>query len=530
MLLARSALRDGSNHSKEVPRYNSKLGDFKMTKKKVFISSVQSEFAEERQMLFEYLTTDALFGIYFEPFIFENVPALNSSPSAVFLNEVENCDIYIGIFGESYGFEDSEGISPTEREFDAATLHNKVRLIYVKQLEQRARKEELLIAKAENVIVRKGFATIEELRTAVYASLVNYLLKNEYIRTTPFDATLHSEATVADLNEEKIRDFTDEAHRRRDFPFTKDTDIIKVLTHLDLIKGERLTNAALLLFADRPQRFFITSTVKCAHFHGLTVSKPIPSYQIYSGTVFEMIDSAVDFVLSKINLYVGTRSKSINVDVHYELPKDAVREAIVNAVAHRDYTSNASVQVMLFPDRLEVMNPGKLPIGLKIDDLLIAHKSIPENPLIARPMFFKGTIEQVGSGTEDIINLCTEMGLKQPEFIQDSGFKVTLFRKTYTEQATEQAAEQATEQVAEQAENQQANPVVHILIAIGEGPLSGVEIMELLNLKHRPTFRDNYLLPALEQGLIEMLYPNKPSHPQQKYRITQDGKKYLNNM
>jgi len=409
-----------------------------MKRKRIFISSVQSEFTEERQMLFDYITTDALFGIYFEPFIFENVPALNSSPPAVFLNEVANCDIYIGIFGELYGFEDSDGVSPTEREFDAATSHSKVRLVYIKRSDQREHKEELLIQKAESVIVRKGFSTPEELKTAIYASLVNYLVENEYIRTTPFDATLHSEATVADLNEDKIRDFADEAHHRRSFPFDRSTDIIKVLTHLDLISGDRVTNAALLLFADRPQRFFITSTVKCAHFHGLTVSKPIPSYQIYKGTIFEIIASAVDFVLSKINLYTGDRSKSPQVNVQYELPIRAVTEAIVNAVAHRDYTSNASVQVMLFPDRLEILNSGRLPLGLTISDLLTAHKSIPANPLLAESMYLNGTIEQMGTGTEDIINLCTQMGLKHPEFVQDSGFKVTLFRKTFVEQLIDQ--------------------------------------------------------------------------------------------
>ena len=203
-----------------------------MTKKKIFISSVQSEFAEERQMLFDYISTDALFGMYFEPFIFERVPALSSSPEKVFINEVQNCDIYLGLFGESYGYEDSEGISPTEKEFDEATLHNKVRLIYIKQAKIRNPKEDLLIAKAENVIVRKSFSTVEELRTAVYASLVYYLFEIEYIRTTPFDATLHREATIADLNEDKIRRFTDEAHRKRDFPFTKNSDVIEVLTHL----------------------------------------------------------------------------------------------------------------------------------------------------------------------------------------------------------------------------------------------------------------------------------------------------------
>jgi len=64
--------------------------------------------------------------LFFEPFLFENVPALNVPPSAVFLNEVENSDIYIGIFGKHYGFEDAEGVSPTEREFDFATCNRNV--------------------------------------------------------------------------------------------------------------------------------------------------------------------------------------------------------------------------------------------------------------------------------------------------------------------------------------------------------------------------------------------------------------------
>jgi ATP-dependent DNA helicase RecG len=321
-------------------------------KKKVFISSVQSEFSTERQVLFDYLTTDALLGKFFEPFVFENVPAITATPVVVFLQEVERCDIYIGIFGQKYGYEDSEGISPTEREYDYATHLYKARFVFLKNVsEERHPKEKALIQKAEQSVVRKNFDTPEQLKTAVYASLVRYLEDNEFIRTTPFDATLNNEATFTDLDEEKIRTFAQIAHRKRSFPFDKDSDVRTVLTHLNLIKDERITNSALLLFAHHPQRFFITSEIKCAHFHGLIVSKPIPSYQVYKGDVFEMIAAAVDFVLSKINLYVGERNISEVVDVEYELPIQAVTEAIVNAVAHRDYTSNASVQVMLFADK-----------------------------------------------------------------------------------------------------------------------------------------------------------------------------------
>jgi len=76
--------------------------------------------------------------------------------------------------------------------------------------------------------------------------------------------------------------------------------------------------------------------------------------------------------------------------VQYELPVEAVTEAIVNAIVHRDYTSNASVQVMLFPNRLEILNPGRLPVGLTIEELYGAHKSIPANPLIADVLYYYG--------------------------------------------------------------------------------------------------------------------------------------------
>lgn len=152
------------------------------------------------------------------------------------------------------------------------------------------------------------------------------------------------------------------------------------------------------------------------HFHGVKVSKPIPSYHIFKGTVFELVDQAVDFVLSKITRSVGTRELGPQAPVEYELPKQAVAEAIVNAVAHRDYTSNASVQVMLFADRLEIWNPGELPPVLTPERLREPHASIPRNPLIAEPLFLAHYVEKAGTGTLDMIDRCRESGLPEPQF------------------------------------------------------------------------------------------------------------------
>ena len=91
-----------------------------MKKLKVFISSVQNEFAKERAELASYFRKDPLLGTFFNTFIFEEVPANTLSPGKVYLTEVKESDIYIGLLGKAYGYEDEMGVSPTEREYDQA--------------------------------------------------------------------------------------------------------------------------------------------------------------------------------------------------------------------------------------------------------------------------------------------------------------------------------------------------------------------------------------------------------------------------
>lgn len=147
---------------------------------RIFISSVQQEFASERKALAEYIRTDALLGRFFEVFIFEEMPAKSLCAVQVYLGEVEQADIYLALLGANYGYEDAEGISPTERELDLATQLHKDRLIFIKRMEREKRheKEACFIKKAEQCVVRKSFGDYEELRSAVYASLVRYLEEN----------------------------------------------------------------------------------------------------------------------------------------------------------------------------------------------------------------------------------------------------------------------------------------------------------------------------------------------------------------
>ncbi|MCI6414921.1 MAG: transcriptional regulator, partial [Butyricimonas virosa] len=110
-----------------------------------------------------------------------------------------------------------------------------------------------------------------------YAALINYLAEKEYIRMLPFDAAFCQGATVEDIDLEKVDQFIGVALAQRGFPLERGTDMETVLTHLNLLQNGRVSNAAVLLFGKQPQRFVMGAEVKCAHFYGMEVTKPIPA-------------------------------------------------------------------------------------------------------------------------------------------------------------------------------------------------------------------------------------------------------------
>ncbi len=124
------------------------------------------------------------------------------------------------------------------------------RYIFIKESKtERHPKQTTLIQRVEQSVVRKTFASTDELKVSVYASLVRFLEENESIRTTPFDATFNRFAVLEDIDEKKVNSFARIANKKRSFPFDETSDYKTVLSHLNLIKEDKITNAALLLFA-----------------------------------------------------------------------------------------------------------------------------------------------------------------------------------------------------------------------------------------------------------------------------------------
>ena len=250
----------------------------------------------------------------------------------------------------------------------------------------------------------------------------------------PFYLTLAKGGKLSDIAPDRIDWFVGEASAKRKFSFKTTPTPENVLTELGLLDKNRLLHVALMLFGKRPQRFCPAAVVKCSHYHGTAVTRPIPSQQVHGNTLFEQADAAADFVLSRLDRTIGDREESTASEERLEIPKEAIREIIVNAVVHRDYDSNASVQIDVFADRVEVMNPGGLPDELTVDDLVKAHLSVPVNPFLARPFYLAGYINQLGYGTQNVVKWCRKADLPDPKFDPaENRFRVVIWRNWLTD-------------------------------------------------------------------------------------------------
>ena len=500
---------------------------------KVFISSVQREFAAERQILAEYIRKDALLGKFFDVFLFEEEPACDVEARGLYLPEVERSDVYLGILGAQFGNADADGVSPTEREYDLATAKGKERLVFVKKCERDPR-EERFVQKVQADVVRKSFETAEELQLAVYAALVRLLENKGYIRVAPFDLAVDTDLTLADVDDAKVKDYLARAREAKKISIPNDADATWLLTKLGMLaSGGRLTNAGVLFFARHPQQAIDISVVKCLQYWGTHVERPIPSYQTYEDGIIGMIESALAFVMGRIDRTIGVPDERGLAAAQDELPRMAVREAIVNAVCHRDYESNGAVQVMLFRDRLEIMNPGTLPRGWTAETLLTTHESIARNKVIAKALDWAGYVERSGHGTEFIIEKCEAQGLATPQYKLDAAiFHTIIWRKT-VERAVAQSSDPVAHQVAYDVayqvayQNVPSNTAGRIFLILKDGPLGRADIAKKIGVTRMARSLKLALDTLMEDGLIEYTIPNNVRSRLQKYRLTEKGRQML---
>jgi ATP-dependent DNA helicase RecG len=217
------------------------------------------------------------------------------------------------------------------------------------------------------------------------------------------------------ISEELIEDFLNKAKERRRMR-VETVNSQAVLRKLNLLEGRRMRNGALMLFSRDCSSYFPQAVIKVGYLEG---EKTVDEALI-EGPLQVQIEEAMDFI--KKHIKKGYVIKGLERIESWEYPLESIREALVNAVLHRDYflTSPTSVKVGEFG--IIVENPGELPPPLEIEDLSREHPSIPRNPLISRAFYYMGYFEEWGSGTLRMIRLLREAGLPDPEFSQGKGF------------------------------------------------------------------------------------------------------------
>jgi predicted HTH transcriptional regulator len=501
---------------------------------KVFISSVQKELAVERRAVKDFLTHDPLLRRFVgEVFLFEDIPARDRRPDDVYLAEVERCDIYLGILGTQYGRPNAAGKSATELEYELATKTHRERLVFVQESDDNSRKPGMakLIARAGRQLTRRKFSDIPGLVREVYASLVESLVNRGLLQTGPFDDSVCAGATLRDIDEAKVTEFVETAESKGRLTLKGSRAPKAVLQNFNLLKDGKPTNAAMLLFAKDPRRFFHNAQVHCFHFLGTEKRKPIASQQPYEGRLFEVIDQAVEFVLGKLDRPVGKRTNSTRAPGEFEIPRPVITEAVVNAVAHRNYRNNGFVQVMVYADRVEVWNPGELPPGLTPELLRQPHGPIPRNPLLAEPLFRVKLVEKAGTGTTDMIADCRTAGLPEPDFGQcGPHFVATLWRPKAkgsvagSESRSGSRSESRSDLWRERSEwrPEWGAESVHgrVMQAISTGALARSQIAAAIGHKSVSRALRQALADLIKARLVAYTVPERPNSRLQRYRMT----------
>lgn len=204
----------------------------------------------------------------------------------------------------------------------------------------------------------------------------------------------------------------------------------EVLKKFKLLVDDKPTNAAVVLFCKNEQKQFIQSMIKLAKFKGVDKSEFIDNKAVH-GNIFELLETAQKFLHIYLPLAGKIEENSmLRTDIP-AIPIKVLREALINAFCHRDYSARGgSVAVAIYDDRVEISNSGPLLPDIKLSDLSKTHNSFTRNPIIANVLYQCSMIERWGRGTLDMIEICKSSGIKPPKFEESTGsFTVTFFLK-----------------------------------------------------------------------------------------------------
>ena len=278
------------------------------------------------------------------------------------------------------------------------------------------------------------------------------------------------DTTVKDLALANVRRYMADANATGRRNFGPREEPLTALEKIELLKGGKPTWAALLLFGKEPQNKMVQATVHIGRFKQETM---VIDDALIKGSIIDQVNDAMAFVRKNLSVKFVMTGKPKRDEV-WDYPLDAVREAIINAICHRDYTDNADIQIKIHDDRMTIWNPGGLPGGMTMEDFFDpGHGSRPRNKFITQVFFDIKYVERYGRGIKMILDFCREAGLPAPDFQERfGGFMVTFRKDVYNE-----------EQLAKMGLNErQTKAVLHVKSV---GKVTNSEYLALNNCSSR---------------------------------------------
>ena len=335
---------------------------------------------------------------------------------------------------------------------------------------------------------------------------------------------------LADLDEKRIRGAVRLGVERGRMPATAETESVEsLLNKWNLMREGKVLNGAVALFGINLSRY-TQMALRLARFRGTDKNEFVDSGRA-EGNFFDLMDAGMAFLfkhLSQSGKIVGFQKEE-----HLEIPAEALREALTNALCHRQLEKySLTPSIAIYDDRVEIENPGRLPFDLTPETIKSAHASYPYNPLIAEVLFKSSFLESWGSGVGRMVDACRAQGVPEPEYEVAGGFVRMIFRKRIAASGLIQEEDGSKQGVSWEEVGSKLGvswEEVEKLIVALQNPMLLNDLKELYGWKNASKFKEKYINPLIAEGLADMTVPNKPTSPNQKYCLTEKGKGLLAN-
>jgi ATP-dependent DNA helicase RecG len=236
------------------------------------------------------------------------------------------------------------------------------------------------------------------------------------------------DVSFKDIDITKVKKYVQKANAAGRKKIGDEEKPFQILEKLGLIIKGEVSWAALLLFGKDDKHFTHLANIHCGRFKEETI---VIDDRMIVGPIIDQVDEVMDFIRKNINVKFVMTGEPTRQEV-WDYPLEALREAVINAVCHRDYTIPSNVEIRIYDDRLIIRNPGGLPLGITIEDLHKPHSSVLRNKGIGGVLYDIGWIEQWGSGIEKMCQACSKAGLPEPQLEEYQGFRVTFRKDIYT--------------------------------------------------------------------------------------------------